>query len=119
MNSTPSRTHSRRYETDVRCSSPTTSPVYLRGHEGRGVGLPVDAREYAAAAAILHSLDICDVRLISNNPAKRLGLQDNGIEVGSMEPSPVRVSDHNLRYLQTKRDRMGHDLPDLHEGATV
>lgn len=118
--------------------------VYLRGHEGRGVGLleklrayaqqdagadtveaqeqlglPVDAREYAAAAAILHSLEICDVRLISNNPAKRLGLQDNGIEVRSMELSPVRVSDHNLRYVQTKRDRMGHDLPDLHEGATV
>jgi 3,4-dihydroxy 2-butanone 4-phosphate synthase / GTP cyclohydrolase II len=110
--------------------------VYLGGHEGRGVGLlaklgayalqdagqdtvdanlalglPADAREYGAAAAILHDLGIEHVRLLTNNPAKVAGLAAHGIQVLARLPLRVPAGEYNAAYLATKRDRMGHDLP--------
>ncbi|MGA5372659.1 bifunctional 3,4-dihydroxy-2-butanone-4-phosphate synthase/GTP cyclohydrolase II [Streptomyces griseoincarnatus] len=110
--------------------------VYLRGHEGRGIGLmsklrayelqergrdtldanlelglPADARDYAAGAQILADLGVRNVRLMTNNPDKSDALARHGIDVVRREPMPVTASEHNLRYLRTKRDRMGHDLP--------
>ncbi len=115
--------------------------IYLRGHEGRGIGLlaklqayqlqdggrdtvdanldlglPADARHYGAATQILRDLGVPSVRLLTNNPAKTTSLESYGIPVVeriSLTPHP---NDHNLAYLLTKRDRMGHDLPDLDEG---
>jgi len=57
------------------------------------------------------------MRLLTNNPDKRAGLEGYGLTVVGRVPLPVRMSPHNLRYLRTKRDRMGHDLPDLDEGG--
>ncbi|GAA3802342.1 bifunctional 3,4-dihydroxy-2-butanone-4-phosphate synthase/GTP cyclohydrolase II [Streptomyces chiangmaiensis] len=110
--------------------------VYLRGHEGRGIGLmsklrayelqergrdtldanlelglPADARDYAAGARILADLGVRSVRLMTNNPDKTEALLRHGLEVTRREPMPVQAGEHNLRYLRTKRDRMGHDLP--------
>ncbi len=110
--------------------------VYLRGHEGRGVGLvdklrayalqdegfdtvdaqtqlglPVDAREYDAAAAILTDLGIDRVRLLTNNPRKREALEELGIEVTETIALHVGESTHNERYLRAKRDRLGHAGP--------
>ena len=118
--------------------------VYLRGHEGRGIGLlaklqayqlqdggrdtvdanldlglPADARHYGAATQILRDLGVGSVRLLTNNPAKTTSLEDYGITVSERVPLTPRPNDHNLAYLLTKRDRMGHDLPNLHSaGAT-
>ncbi|GHK02998.1 bifunctional 3,4-dihydroxy-2-butanone-4-phosphate synthase/GTP cyclohydrolase II [Streptomyces sp. NPDC003753] len=110
--------------------------VYLRGHEGRGIGLmsklrayelqergrdtldanlelglPADARDYAAGAQILKDLGVSSVRLMTNNPEKTAALLRYGLKVTAREPMPVQAGEHNLRYLRTKRDRMGHDLP--------
>ena len=110
--------------------------VYLRGHEGRGIGLmsklrayelqergrdtldanlelglPADARDYGASARILDDLGVRSVRLMTNNPDKTDALVRHGIDVTTREPMPVQAGEHNIRYLRTKRDRMGHDLP--------
>ncbi|MCS0639531.1 bifunctional 3,4-dihydroxy-2-butanone-4-phosphate synthase/GTP cyclohydrolase II [Streptomyces sp. LP05-1] len=110
--------------------------VYLRGHEGRGIGLlsklrayelqerghdtldanlelglPADARDYAAGARMLTDLGVRSVRLLTNNPDKIAALVRHGLTVTGREPMPVQAGEHNLRYLRTKRDRMGHDLP--------
>ncbi|MFE7775978.1 bifunctional 3,4-dihydroxy-2-butanone-4-phosphate synthase/GTP cyclohydrolase II [Streptomyces sp. NPDC057445] len=110
--------------------------VYLRGHEGRGIGLlsklrayelqergrdtldanlelglPADARDYAAGAQILEDLGVRSVRLMTNNPDKITALVRHGLKADAREPMPVQAGEHNLRYLRTKRDRMGHDLP--------
>ncbi|HET9633120.1 MAG TPA: 3,4-dihydroxy-2-butanone-4-phosphate synthase [Terrabacter sp.] len=110
--------------------------VYLGGHEGRGVGLvdklrayarqdegadtvdaqtalglPVDAREYAAGAAILHDLGASQVVLLTNNPTKVSALRSLGLDVVAVERLHGPVGEHNEHYLTTKRDRMGHDLP--------
>ncbi|MFJ4714809.1 bifunctional 3,4-dihydroxy-2-butanone-4-phosphate synthase/GTP cyclohydrolase II [Streptomyces sp. NPDC088785] len=110
--------------------------VYLRGHEGRGIGLlsklrayelqeqgrdtldanlelglPADARDYAAGAQILDDLGVRSLRLMTNNPDKTDALTRHGLKVTAREPMPVTAGEHNLRYLRTKRDRMGHDLP--------
>lgn len=110
--------------------------VYLRGHEGRGIGLlsklrayelqergrdtldanlelglPADARDYAAGAQILEDLGVHSLRLMTNNPEKTSALVRHGLRVTGREPMPVQAGEHNLRYLRTKRDRMGHDLP--------
>jgi 3,4-dihydroxy 2-butanone 4-phosphate synthase/GTP cyclohydrolase II len=112
--------------------------LYVRGHEGRGIGLmhklqayqlqdtghdtvdanlelglPADARDYGTGAQILVDLGIRTMRLLSNNPAKRAGLEGYGLEIVGREPLPVHATPENLRYLRTKRDRMGHDLPGL------
>ncbi|NNN34078.1 bifunctional 3,4-dihydroxy-2-butanone-4-phosphate synthase/GTP cyclohydrolase II [Streptomyces sp. S3(2020)] len=110
--------------------------VYLRGHEGRGIGLvsklrayelqergrdtldanlelglPADARDYGAGAQILEDLGVRSVRLMTNNPDKSDALLRHGLKVNGREPMPVQAGEHNLAYLRTKRDRMGHDLP--------
>jgi 3,4-dihydroxy 2-butanone 4-phosphate synthase/GTP cyclohydrolase II len=112
--------------------------LYVRGHEGRGVGLmhklqayqlqdtgtdtvdanlalglPADARDYGTGAQILVDLGIRTMRLLTNNPTKRAGLEGYGLEILGRVPLPVHATPENLRYLQTKRDRMGHDLPGL------
>ena len=109
--------------------------VYLRGHEGRGVGLlaklqayalqdqgldtvdaqvelglPIDAREYAAGAAILTDLGVHAVRLLTNNPMKVNAMREHGIEVSAVERISIVPVATNAAYLRTKRDRMGHDL---------
>ncbi|MFJ7149788.1 bifunctional 3,4-dihydroxy-2-butanone-4-phosphate synthase/GTP cyclohydrolase II [Streptomyces sp. NPDC100445] len=118
--------------------------VYLRGHEGRGIGLlsklrayalqeqghdtldanlelglPADARDYGAGAQILADLGVRGVRLMTNNPDKTEALQRHGLEVTGREPMPVQAGEHNLSYLRTKRDRMGHDLPWLDTPAVA
>lgn len=110
--------------------------VYLRGHEGRGIGLlhklrayrlqddgadtvdanlrlglPADAREFTAGAAVLGELGVGSVRLLSNNPGKAADIARHGIAVTERVAMPAAVTADNLHYLQTKRDRMGHDLP--------
>lgn len=110
--------------------------VYLRGHEGRGIGLvhklqayqlqdagadtvdanlelglPADARDYGTGAQILVDLGVRSMRLLTNNPDKRAGLEGFGLSVVGREPLAVRANQHNVAYLTTKRDRMGHDLP--------
>jgi 3,4-dihydroxy 2-butanone 4-phosphate synthase/GTP cyclohydrolase II len=115
--------------------------IYLRGHEGRGIGLlsklqayqlqdagadtvdantelgfPVDAREYSTGAQILGDLGISSLRLLTNNPAKVKGLADYGLKVTGTVSLPVTATPHNLRYLIAKRDRLGH-LIELAEPA--
>jgi 3,4-dihydroxy 2-butanone 4-phosphate synthase/GTP cyclohydrolase II len=112
--------------------------LYMRGHEGRGIGLlhklqayqlqesgadtvdanlalglPADARDYGTGAQILCDLGVRSMRLLTNNPDKRAGLEGWGLRVLGRQRLPVRAVPENLRYLTTKRDRMGHDLPDL------
>ena len=112
--------------------------IYLRGHEGRGIGLlaklqayqlqdggrdtvdanldlglPADARHYGAATQILRDLGVTSVRLLTNNPDKTSSLESYGVPVAERVALTPRPNDHNLAYLLTKRDRMGHDLPDL------
>ncbi|MEW1980189.1 3,4-dihydroxy-2-butanone-4-phosphate synthase [Citricoccus sp. NPDC079358] len=109
--------------------------IYLRGHEGRGIGLankilayalqdsgldtvaanehlglPADARSYRSAAAILRRLGLDRIRLVTNNPDKSEQLEREGIEVAEIIPSPAPVTEHNRGYLTTKRDRMAHRL---------
>jgi 3,4-dihydroxy 2-butanone 4-phosphate synthase / GTP cyclohydrolase II len=112
--------------------------VYLRGHEGRGIGLlsklrayqlqdagadtvdanlelglPADAREYSTGAQMLADLGVRRLRLLTNNPAKMRGLSGFGIEVTSRVSLPVAATENNLRYLIAKRDRLGHQLDNL------
>ena len=114
--------------------------VYLRGHEGRGIGLvaklqayqlqdggrdtvdanldlglPADARHYGAATQILRDLGVGSVRLLTNNPDKVTSLEEYGVPVVERVPLTPRPNGHNLGYLLTKRDRMGHQLPGLGE----
>lgn len=109
--------------------------LYLRGHEGRGIGLankirayalqeagfdtveaneqlglPVDARSYHAAAEILAEMGLTSIRLLSNNPDKKNRLAKAGVHVAEMVPTEVPSRAENLRYLQTKKDRMDHRL---------
>jgi 3,4-dihydroxy 2-butanone 4-phosphate synthase/GTP cyclohydrolase II len=110
--------------------------LYVRGHEGRGIGLlhklaayalqddgadtvdanlelglPADARDYGTGAQILADLGVRTMRLLTNNPAKRAGLEGYGLRIVERVPLAVTPNDHNLAYLRTKRDRMGHTLP--------
>jgi 3,4-dihydroxy 2-butanone 4-phosphate synthase/GTP cyclohydrolase II len=107
--------------------------VYLTGHEGRGIGivrkiqayalqdkgrdtvdanvdlgLPIDRREYGAAAAILHDLGLTKIRLLTNNPAKVEGLRASGVEVVERVPHMVGATAENEHYIRTKVERMGH-----------
>jgi 3,4-dihydroxy 2-butanone 4-phosphate synthase / GTP cyclohydrolase II len=112
--------------------------LYLRGHEGRGIGLvsklrayqlqdggadtvdantelglPVDAREYSTGAQMLADLGVRSLRLLTNNPAKVLGLSGFGIKVTGRVSLPVTPTPDNLRYLMAKRDRLGHQIDNL------
>ncbi|MFD9737559.1 bifunctional 3,4-dihydroxy-2-butanone-4-phosphate synthase/GTP cyclohydrolase II [Umezawaea sp. NPDC059074] len=114
--------------------------LYMRGHEGRGIGLmhklqayqlqdqgadtvdanlqqglPADARDYGTGAQILADLGIKSMRLLTNNPAKRVGLEGYGLRVIDRVPLPISPNPENLRYLRTKRDRMGHELHQLEQ----
>ncbi|WP_374273490.1 bifunctional 3,4-dihydroxy-2-butanone-4-phosphate synthase/GTP cyclohydrolase II [Actinoplanes sp. M2I2] len=107
--------------------------LYMRGHEGRGIGLlhklqayqlqdrgfdtvdanlelglPADARDYGTGAQILYDLGVRSMRLLTNNPAKRAGLEGYGLTITGREALPVRLHPENVHYLRTKRDRMGH-----------
>lgn len=109
--------------------------LYMRGHEGRGIGLahklrayqlqdegadtvdanlalglPADARDYGTGAQILAELGVRSMRLITNNPSKRAGLEGYGLTIEDRIPLPVSATVENSRYLRTKRDRMGHDF---------
>jgi 3,4-dihydroxy 2-butanone 4-phosphate synthase / GTP cyclohydrolase II len=117
--------------------------LYLRGHEGRGIGLlsklqayelqdagadtvdanlelglPVDAREYSVATQVLRDLGVATVRLLTNNPAKMEALSRHGLGVTRV-PLPAQPTPDNLRYLTAKRDRMGHKLGNIRPNVTV
>jgi 3,4-dihydroxy 2-butanone 4-phosphate synthase / GTP cyclohydrolase II len=116
--------------------------VYLRGHEGRGIGighkiraytlqdeghdtvdanvelgLPVDSREYGIGAQILNELGVTTMRIITNNPAKYGGLEGFGLDITQRVPSVTAPNPENIAYLRTKRDRLGHLLEGLDEMA--
>jgi GTP cyclohydrolase II len=74
------------------------------------LGLPVDRRDYAAAALILRSLGLTQVRLLTNNPLKSAALERHGVHVAERVPLTVPPNAINRRYLRTKADRMGHLL---------
>lgn len=72
------------------------------------LGFEADSRSYAIAAGILRDLGVTSVRLMTNNPAKRRGLEEAGIAVAAIEPHVVGVTEHNANYLEAKREKMGH-----------
>ncbi|MCB1324050.1 MAG: bifunctional 3,4-dihydroxy-2-butanone-4-phosphate synthase/GTP cyclohydrolase II [Spirochaetales bacterium] len=74
------------------------------------LGFKMDERDYGIGAQILRDLGITRMRLISNNPAKRAGIAGYGLEIVDKVPLEVDVNEHNLRYLETKRDKMGHEI---------
>ena len=74
------------------------------------LGLPGDARDYGIGAQILRMLDVTRLRLMSNNPIKRVGLTGYGIEIVETVPIEAAANKHNHKYLSTKRDKMGHEL---------
>jgi 3,4-dihydroxy 2-butanone 4-phosphate synthase/GTP cyclohydrolase II len=77
------------------------------------LGHPADARDYMAAAKILQALDVDGLRLLTNNPAKRTGLEQYGVTVDTRIPLVTVPTEENLRYLQTKRDKFDHELLEL------
>jgi 3,4-dihydroxy 2-butanone 4-phosphate synthase/GTP cyclohydrolase II len=112
--------------------------VYLRGHEGRGIGiahklkayalqdggldtvdanlelgLPIDSREYGIGAQILVDLGVTTMRYMTNNPAKYGGLEGFGLEMAERVPLESTPNPENIEYLRTKRERMGHLLDGL------
>ena len=114
--------------------------VYLRGHEGRGIGighklrayklqddgldtvdanlqqgLPIDSREYGVGAQILADLGISKMRLMTNNPVKYGGLEGYGLDIVGRIPLRIDPNEENIRYLQTKKERLGHDLSESNE----
>ena len=109
--------------------------LYVRGHEGRGIGLmhklaayalqdqgadtvtanvalglPPDARDYGTGAQILWELGVRSMRLLTNNPTKRAGLDGYGLAINQTVPLQVEPNDYNVSYLTAKRDYMGHEL---------
>jgi 3,4-dihydroxy 2-butanone 4-phosphate synthase/GTP cyclohydrolase II len=115
--------------------------VYLRGHEGRGIGLahklhaynlqdeghdtveanmllglPVDSREYGVGAQILRDLGVGRIRLMTNSPAKYRGLAGYGLEIVERVALAPRATPENVRYLETKRRRLGHRWPEADVG---
>ena len=74
------------------------------------LGLPMDGRDYGVGAQILRDLDISKIRLISNNPQKRVGLLGYGLEIVEQVPIEITPNPHNEKYLTTKRDKMGHNI---------
>ncbi|MEX0796997.1 MAG: bifunctional 3,4-dihydroxy-2-butanone-4-phosphate synthase/GTP cyclohydrolase II [Acidimicrobiia bacterium] len=115
--------------------------LYIRGHEGRGIGLlhklaaynlqdegldtvdanvnlglPVDARDYGVGAQILYDLGVRSMRLLTNNPKKRAGIEGYGLSIIEQVPLSVNPNDENRGYLETKASRLGHTL-DFEAGA--
>ncbi|HZD23426.1 MAG TPA: bifunctional 3,4-dihydroxy-2-butanone-4-phosphate synthase/GTP cyclohydrolase II [Acidimicrobiia bacterium] len=109
--------------------------LYLRGHEGRGIGLlhklsaynlqddgmdtvdanmylgfPPDTRDYGVGSQILYDIGVRSMRLLTNNPAKRAGIEGYGLSILERVPMPTHANEHNRAYLTTKIERMGHDL---------
>jgi GTP cyclohydrolase II len=109
--------------------------IYMRGHEGRGIGIeqklraynlqdqgldtveanlalghPADSRRFEAAAAILKDMGVSSVCLMSNNPLKVLALEAQGITIIQREPHEIDANPENAAYLGTKRDKLGHFL---------
>lgn len=107
--------------------------LYIRGHEGRGIGLfhklaaynlqdagrdtvqanqdlglPVDNRDYGMGAQILYDIGVRSMRLLSNNPTKRAGIEGYGLEIVERVPLVTEPNDHNRAYLDTKASKMGH-----------
>ncbi len=107
--------------------------LYIRGHEGRGIGLfsklaaynlqdrgrdtveanedlglPVDARDYGTGAQILYDLGVRSMRLLTNNPTKRAGIEGYGLEISERVPLAVEASPQAERYLETKERKLGH-----------
>ncbi|HAH35888.1 MAG TPA: bifunctional 3,4-dihydroxy-2-butanone-4-phosphate synthase/GTP cyclohydrolase II, partial [Algoriphagus sp.] len=74
------------------------------------LGLPMDSRDYGAGAQILRDLGVGKIRLISNNPQKRVGLIGYGLEIVEQVPIEIKPNPHNEKYLKTKRDKMGHNI---------
>ncbi|WP_304503153.1 bifunctional 3,4-dihydroxy-2-butanone-4-phosphate synthase/GTP cyclohydrolase II [Algoriphagus sp. Y33] len=74
------------------------------------LGLPSDSRDYGVGAQILRDLEVSKLRLISNNPQKRVGLLGYGLEIVEQVPIEIAPNVHNEKYLQTKRDKMGHNI---------
>jgi len=120
--------------------------VYLRGHEGRGIGLinklrayklqedgldtldanvalglPIDSRDYSAATSILDEMGISSIRLLTNNPEKVRQLEERGVTVTERVPLVVGVGAHNVGYLLAKRDRLGHHIAerDILKGSAL
>jgi 3,4-dihydroxy 2-butanone 4-phosphate synthase/GTP cyclohydrolase II len=116
--------------------------VYIRGHEGRGIGLlhklkayrlqesgrdtveantelgfPADPRDYGVGAQILVDLGVRSMRLLTNNPTKRAGLEGYGLSIVERVPLQSRVTEHNVAYLRAKKAKLGH-LLDLDDEPT-
>jgi 3,4-dihydroxy 2-butanone 4-phosphate synthase / GTP cyclohydrolase II len=112
--------------------------LYIRGHEGRAIGLthklrayqlqeagrdtveanvelgfPPDPRDYGIGAQILVDIGVRSMRLLTNNPSKRAGLEGHGLSIAERVPLETRPNDHNLEYLKTKREKLGHLLENL------
>jgi 3,4-dihydroxy 2-butanone 4-phosphate synthase/GTP cyclohydrolase II len=79
------------------------------------LGFPEDRRDYGIGAQILVDLGVRKMKIMTNNPKKLIALKGFGLELVDQIPIPVRANPHNLRYLETKRDRMGHSLTMVHE----
>jgi 3,4-dihydroxy 2-butanone 4-phosphate synthase/GTP cyclohydrolase II len=115
--------------------------LYIRGHEGRGIGLlhklaayklqdegfdtvdanvnlglPVDARDYGVGAQILYDLGVRSMRIMTNNPTKRAGIEGYGLSILEQVPLFIDANDENRDYLQAKATRLGHQM-DLGQGA--
>lgn len=124
--------------------APSGALIYMRGHEGRGIGLankikayalqdlgldtaeanaalgfPHDARDYAVAAQILKTLNLFDVRLLSNNPRKAAALTSFGVTVREEAPLVLPANPFNLAYLNAKRYKLGHRFPNLDDSLTI
>lgn len=115
--------------------------LYIRGHEGRGIGLlhklaayrlqdegfdtvdanvnlglPVDSRDYGVGSQILYDIGVRSMRLLTNNPVKRAAIEGYGLSIQERIPIALPANDENRAYLRTKADRMGHEL-DLDDSA--
>ena len=77
------------------------------------LGHQADERDYGVGAQILQQIGIQQMRLLSNNPIKRVGLEGYGLKVVETLPLEIQPNEHNAFYMQTKKDRMGHVLPHL------
>ena len=118
--------------------------LYVRGHEGRAIGLthklrayelqdqgrdtveanlelgfPADPRDYGIGAQILVDLGVRTMRLMTNNPAKRAGLEGHGLSISARVPIQTAPTPQNIGYLRAKREKLGHLLDDLPEAAPV